>query len=134
MNLFRQARDKGGLYLENVQHLDGSFPNHEQGASAYWGMLNALIVTGNSNRANQLCKWIRKNALRSDGDIGSTCDKGLAYPYPISWIVEGAHRIGQFDISQASMNFVMKFWDYQHLMQEIPTIILSGICPVNAYG
>ena len=50
--------------------------------------------------------------LAPNGDIGPTRDKGLAYPYPISWVVEGAHRLGQFDVSQRGMDFIMTLpWD-----------------------
>ena len=111
MDRFREARDRGGAYLVSVQNADGSFPGHENGAGSYWGMLDALIVTGHSDRASRMCDWIRNNALTPEGDIGPTREKDLAYPYPISWIVEGAHRLGQFDVSQRGMDFIMTFWD-----------------------
>ena len=111
MDRFKEARDRGGAYLVNVQNPDGSFPGHEKGVDSYWGMLDALIVTGHSDRANLLCDWIRKNALTPEGDVGFNRKKGLAYPYPISWVVEGAHRLGQFDVSQRGMDFIMTYWD-----------------------
>ena len=74
-------------------------------------MVIALTVAAHSDRANRLCNWIRQNALTPEGDIGYSRDKGLAYAYPVSWIVEGAHRLGQFDVSQRGMDFIMEFWD-----------------------
>ena len=84
MDLYREARDRGGAYLAALQNEDGSFPGHENGVGAYWGMMIALVATGRSDRANRLCDWVRRNHVAPDGDIGGHRDKGLAYAYPIS--------------------------------------------------
>ena len=111
MNRYREARDRGGAYLAGLQNEDGSFPGHETGVGAYWGMMIALAATGHSDRANRLCNWVRRNDISPDGDIGGSREKGLAYAYPISWVVEGAHRLGQFDVAQRGMDFIMTFHD-----------------------
>jgi hypothetical protein len=33
------------------------------------------------------------------------------YTYPNTWVIMGAHRLGQFDLSQKAMDFLMDFWD-----------------------
>lgn len=111
VNRFREARDRGGDFLANIQDEDGSMPGFEQGADAYWGMPIALQVSGHSDSSNRLLQHIRENGFTSEGDIGPSQRSDLAYAYPISWIVEGAHRLGQFDLSQRGMDFIMRSWD-----------------------
>ena len=113
MKRFRDARDLGSNYLAGKQLADGSFDGAERGAGAYWGIPIALFVGGHSNAANRLFSWIRSNAFTPDGDIGpSPGAPGLYhYAYEKSWLIEGAHRLAQFDLSQKGMDFMERFWD-----------------------
>ena len=115
MKRFRDARDVGSDYLAGIQRADGSFEGAEAGAGAYWGIPIALFVGGHSNAANRLFNWIRKNAFTPDGDIGPSPEGtiGFHYAYEKSWLIEGAHRLAQFDISQRGMDFMQRFWDPQ---------------------
>src|SRR5436190_18666062 len=99
-NTLRDARDKGGAYLLPKQRKDGSF-----GADIYdyYKTLMAFQVCGFNNEANALCNWIRHHALTPEGDFGPRQDRTFSYVYANSWIVLGAHRLGQFDISQKGM-------------------------------
>jgi len=110
---FRIARDKGAKFLLEQQNSNGSYPDYQKGAGAYWGMPLALMVSGYNLEAKKIFNWIRKNSFYSDGDIGRTpiSDRGYNYPYEKAWLIEGAHRFGQFDISYTGMNFLRKFWD-----------------------
>jgi hypothetical protein len=49
------------------------------------------------------------------GDFGLRLPdiKQYGYTYANSWIIIGAHRLGQFDVSQKGMDFLMDFWDPQ---------------------
>ena len=132
MNRFKVARDRGGAALAGVQNPDGSFPGTEPGVGALWGMPIALAVSGHSDAASRVCSYIRVKALAPEGDIwlklgqqymrlaegGSFYlkstppgEESSANPYPIAWLVEGAHRLGQFDLSRMGMDYVMEFWD-----------------------
>jgi hypothetical protein len=113
MRRFRDARNLGADYLAGIQREDGSFEGAENGAGAYWGIPIALFVGGHSNAANRLFGWIRKNAFTADGDIGPSPGRpGLYhYAYEKSWLIEAAHRLAQFDLSQKGMDFMQRFWD-----------------------
>ena len=110
---FRDARDLGSDYLAAKQRANGSFEGAEAGAGAYWGIPIALFVGGNSNAANRLFSWIRNNAFTLDGDIGPSPGRPdlYHYAYEKSWLIEGAHRLAQFDLSQKGMDFMLRFWD-----------------------
>ena len=118
MNLFKktlrlkEARDRGGAYLSPKQRPDGSFG---VGLYDYYKTLTAFQVCGLNNQANALCDWIRAHAITPEGDFEPRPgDAGqFYYPYANSWIVIGAHRLGQFDIAQKGMDFLMGFWDRQ---------------------
>ena len=113
MKRFRDARDLGSDYLAGKQRTDGSFEGAEVGAGAYWGIPIALFVGGHSNAANRLFSWIRNNAFTPDGDIGPSPGRPdlFYYPYEKSWLIEGAHRLAQFDLSQKGMDLMQRFWD-----------------------
>ena len=98
---FMNARDKGAKFLLEKQNLDGSYPDHQKGAGTYWGIPLALMSTGYNLQAKKLFDWIRENSVFSNGDIGKTpeSDRGYNYPYEKAWLIESAHRFGQFDIS-----------------------------------
>src|SRR5437016_6313498 len=109
-NRLREARNKGGAYLSQKQRRDGSF-----GADLYdyYKTLTAFQVCGLNNEANALCCWIRAHAMTPQGDFGSRPrdNQQFHYIYANSWIIIGAHRLGQFDVSQKGMSFLMDFWD-----------------------
>jgi hypothetical protein len=111
-NRFRAARDKGGAYLLPTQRPDGSFGT---GLYDYYKTLMAFQVCGFNHEANALCSWIRARAMTPEGDFGPRDhdNQQYNYTYANSWIVLGAHRLGQFDISQKAMEFLMGFWNPQ---------------------
>ena len=113
MDRFRKARDRGAAYLLGIQMPDGSVPGAHLGAGQYWGTPIALLVAGHSNAAGRLLNWVRSNAFTPEGDFGpsSQRDQDYYYPYFNSWLIEAAHRLGQFDLSQKGIDFLMRFWD-----------------------
>lgn len=100
------ARDRGGAYVLRRQRADGGVAVHFKG-------LSALQVCGYSRAANRLCEWIRHRWMGS-GEFRMPPFKTSPEKnpiYPASWIVTGAHRLGQFDISRAAMDFLAGFRD-----------------------
>ena len=73
----------------------------------------ALQVCGETRRANRLCQWIRGHGISADGDFGPRPQETLGYShaYYNAWVVLGAHRLQQYDLSQRGMNFLMSFHD-----------------------
>ena len=114
MNRFREARDKGGRYLMTQIHDDGSFGDPEQGVTEYYKVPVALMVCGMSGAASRLLDWVRRNGFAPDGDFGPRPEDTLDsyyYTYHNAWVIKGAHRLGQFDLAQRGMDFLMRFHD-----------------------
>ena len=120
MKRFREARDRGCAYLLGNQHPDGSLGDPKLGAIEYYKVPAAFQVSGQTSAANQLCDWIRKHGMTASGDFGPRPQQGseyadlheeYAYIYYNSWVIIGAHRLGQFDLSQRGMDFLQDFWD-----------------------
>ena len=114
MSRFKVARDRGGAYLLAQQHPDGSIGDPALGVIEYYKVPAALQVCGETNAANRLCSWIRKNGNTPDGDFGPRPAEqrdDYYYTYFNSWVIIGAHRLGQFDLTEESMEFLMDSWD-----------------------
>ena len=110
---FREARDRGAAYLLEHMRPDGGFGDPALGVTDYYKVPSALQVVGHSDAANRLCQWIRTNGMTADGDFGPrpSGTDDYFYAYFNVWVVMGAHRLGQFDLSQRGMDFLMDFWD-----------------------
>ena len=113
MDRFKKARDLGCSYLLDRQHSDGSFGDPEMGLADYYKVPSAFLVCGQSSAASHLCDWIRKNGMTSEGDFTPRPEEARGYPYTYynTWVVIGAHRLGQYDLSQKGMDFLMRFRD-----------------------
>ena len=114
MSRFREARDKGGANLLGQLRPDGSFGSPEAGATEYYKVPAAFIVCGEGNAASRLLNWVRLKGKTPDGDFvprpeGAEDDYWYAY-YNV-WLIMAAQRLGQFDISEGGMEFLMGFWN-----------------------
>ena len=111
MSVFKEARDKGCEYLLRQLREDGSFGDGT--VDEYYKVPAAFQVCGETNAANRLCDWIRKNGMGADGDFGPRTDftSDYFYAYFNIWVILGAQRLGQFDIVQRGMDFLMDFYD-----------------------
>ena len=110
---FREARDRGGAYLLAKQAGDGGLPAKEPNLHEYYKVLRAFQVCVHTDAANRLCAWIRRNGMTPEGDFGprSAMALGHNYAYLNAWVIIGAHRLGQFDLSRKGMDFLTRFWD-----------------------
>ena len=109
----RTARDRGVAYLLDRLHPDGSFGDAAQGLADYYKVPAALQVCGEARAASRLCQWIRFHGMTVEGDFGPRPEeaRGYAYAYYNSWVILGAHRLGQYDLSQRGMDFLMRLHD-----------------------
>jgi hypothetical protein len=114
MKRYREGRDRGCAWLMKRLHADGSFGEGQPDVREYYKVPCAFLVCGESEAAARLLNWVRKNGMTRDGDFGprpSESRDEYWYSYTNSWVVIGAHRLNQFDISQRGMDFIMKTWD-----------------------
>ena len=111
MSAYKEARDKGSEYLLRQLRDDGSFGDGTVGD--YYKAPAAFQVCGETNAANRLCDWIRKNGMGADGDFGPRTDftSDYFYAYFNIWVILGAQRLGQFDLVQRGMDFLMDYYD-----------------------
>ena len=114
MNRFAEARDRGGRYLLRQIHEDGSFGDPDQGVVEYYKVPAALMVCGMSGAASRLLSWIRRHGFSENGDFGPRPKEeqdSYYYTYHNAWVIKAAHRLGQFDLSQRGMDFLLDFRD-----------------------
>lgn len=110
---FRMTRDRGCAYLLEKLRPDGGLVTQERGLTDYYKIPSALQACGKTHAANRLCHWIRKHGMTAEGDFGPRPPEanGYYYTYYNSWVILGSHRLGQYDLSQRGMDFVMRFHD-----------------------
>ena len=129
MSAYKDARDAGCEYLLRQLREDGSFGDGTVGD--YYKVPAAFQVCGETNAANRLCDWIRKKGMGADGDFGPRTEftSGYFYAYFNIWVILGAQRLGQFDLAQRGMDFLMDFYDeesggfYSSRTERSPTTI-----------
>ena len=113
LDRFREARDRGGAYL--LDHLggDGSFPASSPGVDEYYKAVTAFQAIGRDDAAHRLCAWIRRHGMDADGNLGPRPDNvpEHLHAYQNAWVVCGAHRLGQFDLSTRGMRCLSRTWD-----------------------
>ena len=112
---FKQGREKGTEYLLRQLSSNGQFGNPEAGVTDYYKVPSAFQVSGRTQSANLLIDWIRKNGFKPDGDFGPRPGDNDLYYYLYfnSWVIIGAQRLGQFDLSQKGMEYIRQFWDFK---------------------
>lgn len=110
---YREGRDKGCAWLMTKLRSDGSFGDGQPDVREYYKVPCAFLVCGESEAAHRLLHWVRRNGMTPEGDFGPR-PEGMSeywYTYTNSWVVIGAHRLNQFDLSQRGMDFIMRTWD-----------------------
>ena len=126
---FLRARNKGCEFLLGHLRDDGSFGDGTVGD--YYKVPAAFQVCGESQAANRLLDWVRRHGMTEAGDFGPRTDftSGYYYAYFNIWVVIGAARLGQFDVAQKGMDFLMDFYDgesggfYSDPSERLPTTL-----------
>ncbi|MDB5335698.1 MAG: hypothetical protein JWN70_1317 [Planctomycetaceae bacterium] len=110
---YRTARDRGGNYLLSQMRADGGLGNLERGIADYYKAPLALLVCGHSCAAGRILNWVRQFGLLPNGDFGPrpAFAHGYYHTYYNAWLIMGAQRQGQFDLSQRGTDFLLTTWD-----------------------
>jgi hypothetical protein len=105
-NNYREAAARGARWLLSIQNADGSFIREDLQADVYHKGAYAMSVAGHSLEAHRLVNWVKREGLGADGRP-MHFDAGLAL-YKTSWICQGAHRMGRFDVSYPVLGYVLR--------------------------
>lgn len=107
---YRQAAVKAVKWLLTQQNEDGSMNPVEQGIAAYYKVPYAFSLAGRTPEGVKLLTWIRENAFTEEGDFGGLHPRigahQMYYHYSNSWLIAGAQRLGQFDLSLRGVDFL----------------------------
>ena len=104
---YRAARDRGCDYLLRHCRPDGGVGSEPRGVADYYKVTSAFQVCGETSAASRLCQWIRRHGITPEGDFAPRPPEAAGYPYAYfnSWVVLGAHRLGQYDLAHRGMDF-----------------------------
>lgn len=104
LKAFEEAAERAVEFQLQFQQSDGSFIWDDEIRDAYHKQAYAWSIAGRLDRAHALLTWIRDNTLQSDGSIQDYNGD----VYKLSWLFQGCHRIGRFDISHPVMGWLMR--------------------------
>ncbi|MEN6642626.1 MAG: hypothetical protein ABFE08_09285 [Armatimonadia bacterium] len=107
---YRQAVVNGLKWILTQQDPDGSFKPIEHGINTFHKVPYALALTGQMERGSRLCAWIQQQVMDEEGDFTRRFDRegplASFYHYGNSWLVMGAHRLGQYGMSMRAADFL----------------------------
>ncbi len=112
-NLIESAR-RAGEWITTRQKQDGSFFSATAGIGGYYKVPYALAISGFFPEAMRLANWVRAHHFTPEGDFRAperkaTIDVHEDWPtYGNSWLIRGAHRLGQFDLSLQGAEFLLR--------------------------
>jgi len=99
---YRQAGRKAVEFQLQHQQPDGGYIWEGFVKDAYHKQTYSWAMAGAYDRAHRLLDWVKANTLQPDGQLKDY--KGDAYKH--AWFLQGAHRLGRFDISYRVMDFL----------------------------
>ncbi len=109
---FSQSAARAARWIVSRQKSDGSFFDLAAGIGGYYKVPYALATTGFTPQATRLLAWVRANHLTDDGDFRGPSRKARIslhdeWPtYGNAWLIMGAHRLSQFDLSFRGVDFL----------------------------
>lgn len=104
LTAFHEAVERAVEFQLQFQKPSGSFIWDDEIRDAYHKQPYAWSISGRLDRAHALLTWIRDNTLQEDGGLK---DYG-GDVYKLSWLFQGCHRMGRFDISHPVMGWLMR--------------------------
>lgn len=104
---YQRAAHKGANWLLTQLQPDGCFIRPGLKADVYHKAVTAFTLTGHAREAFGIVDWAKKHDLQRDGELRHY---NLQYAlYKSSWLVQGAHRIGRFDLSVPAMKNILRW-------------------------
>ena len=111
LQLYGEARRKATDWLLTHMNDDGSLGDPSEGFFFYrapW----TFVITGETEAANAICGWIRRNMVTPEGTIaGPYRVVSDAYAYRNSAFIVGAHLAMQYDLSYGLMPNLLSWQD-----------------------
>lgn len=113
-NTYTESARRGAGWVIERQRPDGSFFDAEAGIGGYYKIPYMLAVSGLLPQAIRLMGWVRAHHFTSDGDFRGRSRKATLavhdrWPtYANAWLIQGAHRLGQFDLSFRGAQFLLR--------------------------
>ena len=112
---FLEAAGRGIAWIAAQQRADGSFCSPEDGVASYYKVPYALAVAGHQREALRLVEWVAEHNFTAEGDFRAPERKARepahdAWPiYSNAWLVQGAHRVGRWDVSLRGAEFLLRY-------------------------
>ncbi len=98
----RKAIEKAVDFQTSYQRPDGGYIWDGYAKDAYHKQAYSWMMTGHIRESHKLLDWIVKNKLQVDGQLADY--NGDVYKH--AWLMQGAQRLGRFDVSYPVMNFL----------------------------
>jgi len=99
---YRQAAVKAVDFQIKHQLLDGGYIWEGYAPDAFHKQAYSWAMSGYYGHAHRLLNWVKANCLEPDGQL-KEYDSDV---YKHSWFLQGAHRLGRFDLSYPVMSFL----------------------------
>ena len=104
LRAFGEAAERAVQYqLRFAQH-DGSFIWDPAIRDAYHKQAYSWSINGRIAEAHRLLTWMRTHTLQDDGSLRDY--NGDVYKH--SWLFQGCHRMGRFDVSHPVMRWMLR--------------------------
>lgn len=113
MTSAQTALERALDWIERHIGPDGSVRGGEMNIAAYYKLPFALAAGGRTLMGHRVLTWVR-GQMTQDGDFAPSARGRIfsrLYPYPNSWLIAGAHRLGRLDISRPGARFLLRFQD-----------------------
>ena len=111
LDAYKETRRRATAWLLSHQNPDGSLGDARDGYHFYrapW----TLALVGETEAANAVCGWFRRNMLTPDGRIdGPFRVFSDAWAYRDSALIVGAQMLGQYDLSHGLMPELLRWQD-----------------------
>ena len=99
---YRQTALKAVQYQIRHQLPDGGYIWDGYAKDAYHKQAYSWSMSGYFPEAHRLLNWVKANTLASNGELKDY--NGDTYKH--AWFLQGAHRLGRFDLSMPVMSYL----------------------------
>jgi len=100
---YREAAVKAVEFTVKFQRPDGGYIWEGYVNNAYHKQAYSWPIAGRFAEAQRLLNWAKRNTLQSNGQLKDY--RGDVYK--LAWFVQGAQRLGRFDLSYPLMSFLL---------------------------